>query len=504
MDILNEIKKKAVETPDKTCFIHRDEYLTYGQLDTRSDAIACWIEEAYPNDNLPIMVHGHMGSEIPVLFLACAKSGHAYIPVDLSTPAERISLIAESSHARMIFTADSCLLPLLKMDSVESQRLEHLLNVYHRRKPRLASQLSKDDIFYIIYTSGSSGRPKGVQIPRRALESFVHWITSDFGFKSDEVYLNQAPFSFDLSVMDLYPSLVSGSTVWAVDKEMIARPKDLFNSFAASATTVWTSTPSFAEMCLMDPSFSAAMLPDLHTFLFCGETLPVAIARKLHQRFPDTRIVNTYGPTETTVAVTSVEITEAMLASDQPFPVGACKPKGRLLILNPDGTVAAEGAKGEIVICGASVGSGYLGEPEKTAAAFETINGMPAYHTKDVGRMQNGLLYYDGRLDHQIKLHGFRMELEEIEHVLLTCSYVKQALVIPVKKGERYDHLISMIVPEDSPFKAAYQLTAAIRQELSETLPSYMIPRKFIYQTTFPMTANGKVDRKALLAEAAL
>ncbi|MFX3618811.1 MAG: D-alanine--poly(phosphoribitol) ligase subunit DltA [Sporolactobacillus sp.] len=504
MDILNEIRKRVLETPEKICFIHREERLTYRQLEKRSDAIARWIEEAYPDDQLPIMVHGHMGSEMPVLFLACAKSGHAYIPVDLSIPVERISLIAASSGAQLIFTADPSLLPSLKMDSVESQRLEHLLNIYHDQKPRSTSQLDENATFYIIYTSGSTGKPKGVQIPRRSLESFVHWMSSDFGLTTDDIFLNQAPFSFDLSVMDLYPTLAGGSTLWTVDKEMIARPKELFASFAASMITIWTSTPSFAEMCLMEPSFSATMLPALHTFLFCGETLPVAIARKLHQRFPRARIINTYGPTETTVAVTSVTLTEAMLASDHPFPVGACKSEGRLLIMDPDGAIVPDGDKGEIVICGASVGSGYLGEPEKTASAFEIINDMPAYHTKDIGRMENGLLYYYGRIDHQIKLHGFRMELEEIEHVLSTCRYVKQALVIPVKKGERYDHLIGLIVPEESPFEATYQLTAAIRKELTEILPSYMIPRKFIYQAAFPMTANGKVNRKALQAEVAL
>lgn len=503
MSILNEIKKWAEQTPDHVCFQHRAEQLTYQQLDERSNAVARWIEETFPDDRTPIMVHGHMGTEMPVLFLACVKSGHAYIPVDQSVPSERISLIAESAQSRLIFTSSPESLPALNLQAIASEQLKHIQSVYQGQWPEADAQVGAEDTFYIIYTSGSTGRPKGVQIPRRSLESFVRWMTGDFGFTSEDVFLNQAPFSFDLSVMDLYPSLVTGSTLWAVDKEMISFPKELFASLAASGITVWTSTPSFAEMCLMDPSFTDTMLPELHTFLFCGETLPVTIARKLRDRFPKARIINTYGPTETTVAVTSIEITEKMLQSDQAFPVGACKPEGRILILDSDGTEMAEGQKGEIVICGASVGKGYLGQPEKTAEAFTIVDGLPAYHTKDVGLLKNGLLYYFGRMDHQIKLHGFRMELEEIEHVLSTCSLVKQALVLPVKKGDRYDHLIAMVVPEDAPFDASYKLTNAIRKEIAETLPGYMIPRKFIYQPTFPMTANGKVDRKALLAEAA-
>ncbi|MFT8389985.1 MAG: D-alanine--poly(phosphoribitol) ligase subunit DltA [Sporolactobacillus sp.] len=502
MTILQAIKANAVSKPNTVCFCHRDEQLTFQQLEDDSNAVACWIADHFPNDHHPIIVHGHMGIEMPVLFLGCVKAGHAYIPVDLSIPAERIALIAESAAVQLVFSAEEDILPSLQAAIVNADELLSLRNGYHNSQPQLSWQLTAEDTFYIIYTSGSTGRPKGVQIPLRALESFVNWMTGDFGFTDSEVFLNQAPFSFDLSVMDLYPCLVTGGTLWAVDKTMISYPKDLFASFAASGMTVWTSTPSFAEMCLMDPSFSASMLPKLHTFLFCGETLPVSIARKLHERFPSARIINTYGPTETTVAVTSVTVTEEMLTSDEALPVGASKPDGQILILGADKQASADGVKGEIIICGESVGNGYLGQPDKTAEAFETINGMRAYHTNDVGMLKEGQLYYFGRMDHQIKLHGFRMELEEIEHVLLTSQYVKQALVVPIKKGDRYDHLVAMIVPEDNEWGANYKLTKAIRDDIADTLPAYMIPRKFVYQTAFPMTANGKVDRKALLAEA--
>ncbi|WP_100489282.1 D-alanine--poly(phosphoribitol) ligase subunit DltA [Sporolactobacillus pectinivorans] len=502
MNLLQQIEKWAEQSPDRTCYRWRGKSLTYRELKKKSDALACWLAETYVNDSAPIIIHGHMQPEMPILFLACAKSGHAYIPVDLAIPAERILLIAESSEAGLIFSEEPGLLPFLSQNVVDPDKLAGILKDYENQIPDGKSEVAGNDTFYIIYTSGSTGKPKGVQIPQDALASFVSWAQSDFGLTEKQIFLNQAPYSFDLSVMDLYPCLTTGGTLQTVDKEMIARPAELFETFASSGLNVWTSTPSFAEMCLMEPSFSEQMMPELHTFLFCGETLPVHVARNLYERFPRAKIINTYGPTESTVAVTSITISKEMAASGHPFPVGRCKSDCAIRILDVNGQQVPEGEKGEIVICGPSVGKGYLGDPEKTKAAFGIIQGQRAYHTSDIGSLQNGLLYYHGRMDSQIKIHGFRMELGEIEHALASCRYVRQAVVIPVKKEERYDHLISFVVAKNNPFEKNYQLSSSIRNELARFLPDYMLPRKFIFQSSLPMTANGKVDRKVLLKEA--
>jgi D-alanine--poly(phosphoribitol) ligase subunit 1 len=438
---------------------------------------------------------------MPVLFLACAKSGHAYIPADQSIPSERIRMIAEGAKTKLIFSAAPEQLP--ETDEAEVITFDQLdqIMIQNEGVPAPHYEVKNEDTFYIIYTSGSTGKPKGVQISRRALTSFTEWMQCDFGLAEGLTFINQAPYSFDLSVMDLYPSLTTGGTIWAVDKQMIANPKELFTSLAQSEINVWTSTPSFAEMCLMEPSFSRAMLPRVQKFLFCGETLPLSVASRLKQRFPEAEIINTYGPTETTVAVTKVEITQDMINRKQPFPVGRCKPDCRIYILDEDGVPKKDGQKGEIVICGPSVGNGYLNDPKKTQASFSTLNEMTAYHTHDLGAKCDGMLYYFGRMDHQIKLHGFRMELEEIEHALSSCRYVKHAVVAPIKRGDRYDHLVAIVVADKNPFESDYKLSAVLRKTLSSILPNYMIPRKFIYRQSLPMTANGKIDRGAPLKE---
>lgn len=502
LNILRQIERWADQTPDQVCYVWRQERLTYGELKQKSDALSYWIDEVFGSDRAPILIHGHMHPNMIVLFLACIKSGHAYIPVDLSVPADRISMILEDSATQLVFSERPMLFPECTQKVVGFDQLNNMIAKYPNQRVSDDRAVNGEDVLYIIYTSGSTGRPKGVQIPHESLESFVSWMNQDFGLENRQTFMNQAPYSFDLSVMSLYPSLTMGGTLWAIDKDMIAQPAELVESLKKSDINIWVSTPSFAEICLMLPSFSQEILPDLHMFLFCGETLPVQVAENLQNHFPNAAIVNTYGPTESTVAVTSIQIKKDMLVNHLALPVGHCKSDCRILILDSDGHSVPEGEKGEIVICGPSVGKGYLNDPEKTNAAFGKVDGQRSYHTKDLGSLRNGLLYYHGRMDRQIKIHGFRMELEEIEHVLSSCSYVKQAAVLPIKKGETYDHLLGVVVAGTHSFEKSYHLSSAIRKEMSRYLPSYMLPRKFVYHASLPMTTNGKVDRKALLKEA--
>ena len=499
--LLEQIEKWAVETPDQTAFVWRDAKITYRQLKEDSDALASWISSQYEDDRSPIMVYGHMQPEMIVCFLGCVKAGHAYIPVDVSIPVDRVLRIAESSGAKLLLSPTDVTIADLPVQIVDGTKLEDILLTHKGKRANPENAVQGEDNFYIIYTSGSTGNPKGVQITYNCLVSFTKWTIEDFNLQTGQVFLNQAPFSFDLSVMDIYPSLVTGGTLWAIDKDMIARPKDLFASLEQSDVQVWTSTPSFAEMCLMEPSFSEGMLPNMKTFLFCGEVLSNDVARKLLERFPKATIMNTYGPTEATVAVTGIHVTNEVVDKYQSLPVGYCKSDCRIIIMKEDGTVAADGEKVEIVIVGPSVSVGYLGSPELTEKAFTVIDGERAYKTGDAGYLENGLLFYNGRLDFQIKLHGYRMELEEIEHHLRSCSYVEAAVVLPIKKGEKYDYLLAVVVPSEHSFEKEFKLTSAIKKELNERLPNYMIPRKFMYQSSIPMTPNGKVDRKKLLSE---
>jgi len=497
MKLLTRIAQHAARNPEQTAFRTEDQVLNYRLLWDRSSRLASLIHATQHERQTPIVVYGHMGTDMPVSFLACVKAGHPYIPVDTSIPMERVRLIVEKSGAGLVInTTDSKLninnVTVLHAPTLQLEQEELIGNEYW---------VKPDEVFYIIYTSGSTGNPKGVQITAANLQSFTDWMTGDFPLDQGKVFLNQAPFSFDLSVMDFYPALQSGGTIHTLEREVINKPKLLFENLSRSALQIWTSTPSFVQMCFPNPDFNQKMLPELEVFLFCGEVLPLAVAKELKERFPRVRIFNTYGPTEATVAVTSIEITEELLAKEKALPVGYPKSDMRIFVMDELGNPLPEGEKGELILAGPSVSKGYLGEPLLTENAFGIINGMNAYRTGDAGFIEDGLVYCQGRLDYQIKLHGYRMELEEIEFHLNQSDYIKSAIVIPYAPNEEIEYLIAAVVPAEHSFDKEYKLTAAIRKDLALRLPAYMIPRKFTYYTAIPMTMNGKADRKKMKEE---
>ncbi len=335
-------------------------------------------------------------------FLGALKAGHPYVPLDLSIPDERVKRIVAGAGARLLLGVD------------EIARLAD-----QPAPPSPAASLPPGAPVYILFTSGSTGEPKGVEITAECLTHFVDWLLEEQKFvPQGEVFLNQAPFSFDLSVMDLYGALLTGGTLFSVDADLMADREAMLAALGASGLTVWVSTPSFARMCVFAPGFRGETLPALRKFLFCGETLPGALAAALLNRFPGVELWNTYGPTEATVAMTSIPIDEAMATSGEALPVGRPMAGTDVLIRDEAGAESAPGESGEIVIVGPNVSPGYIGRPDLTAQSFITIGGRRAYRTGDIGRMRDGVLYCEGRRDDQVKVRGFRVELGEIDGAL--------------------------------------------------------------------------------------
>ena len=523
-----KIHQWALQCPDRVAHRHADTVLTYAALESGSNSTALWLHELSLEHGIarqtPVVVYGHKEIEMLVLFTACIKAGHPYIPVDSSVPTERLRQIIEASGARVVLSPQEVPEGIAATGVIIEAKItldgqDSILHGYRLEAPPSAWQVQLDEVYYIIYTSGSTGVPKGVQITLRALESFLNWVNSTYHPEErNEVFLNQAPFSFDLSVMDLYMSLSTGGTLWSVDKDQIANPKELFASFADSEISIWVSTPSFAEVCLMDRSFNEMLLPNVKRFLFCGEILTHDCATKLIQRFPRAKVENLYGPTEATVAVSTLTITPDILSAFNPLPVGRVKPDALVLICDPDQLTAGiasgqgslphrpetltEGEAGELIIAGPNVSVGYLNNPEQTEKAFfswpERGVTWSAYRTGDAGLFKEGLLFYQGRLDFQVKLHGYRIELGEIEENLRRIPMVDNAVVLPIERRGKVEYLQAFITvgkPVEDEFKAVL----ALREDLREHLPEYMIPRRFKFLEKMPMTPNGKADRRALL-----
>lgn len=492
MDLIEQIDRWGRLAPDRTAHISGGCRLTYGELLHGSNAVAAAIHREQPGSRLPVAVVGHKQPEMLIAFLGAVKAGRPYIPIDHSLPEARVERIRVIASASLVLTPEWV--------AAAAGRGEVGF------APAPARQAS--DPWYIIFTSGSTGEPKGVVIPTGCLESFLAWMLAEHPLaEQGEVFLNQAPFSFDLSVMDLYLSLVSGGTLFSLTQEDIGSPRQLFQSLQSSQVTAWVSTPSFARMCLAEPGFAAPMLPGLRRFLFCGETLAPEVAAALIQRFPQAEVWNTYGPTETTVATTSVRIDQEILQRYNPLPVGYPKPDS-VIRVQPSSPQAgdaqpADPSRGEIVIAGPHVSPGYIGRPDLTARAFFDLDGLPAYRTGDWGHFQDGLLFFDGRIDNQLKLHGYRIELGDVESNLRQLPDIQDAAVLPVLKGGIPDHLAAFVILSGPLAASEYETTRALKRSAGQNLPAYMIPRRFIYMQTFPMTPNGKVDRRKLAEQLA-
>ncbi|MCR1900548.1 D-alanine--poly(phosphoribitol) ligase subunit DltA [Ligilactobacillus apodemi] len=504
-NLIKMIDQWAITEPTKVAYDYLGKTNTYADLKAYSDSLAAYLQQMALPKGAPLIVFGGQKFEMIAAFLAAVKTGHAYIPVDTHSPLERVEIIKEIAQPAACIAVDELPLKFTDLPVITPTQLNEIFAIktpYHD----VANYVSGDENFYIIFTSGTTGVPKGVQISHDNLVSFNNWMQTDFGLSKDGVCLSQPPYSFDLSVMDLYPTLTAGKRLAVLPKETTDNFKELFSVLPELQVSEWVSTPSFMDICLLQPTFDAKHLPALTHFFFCGEELTHKTAATLKQRFPQAKIFNTYGPTEATVAVSAVEITSEVLENYQRLPIGKAKQDTQIVLLDENGKEVATGESGEILIVGPSVSKGYLNNSEKTAKAFVTYNARPAYKTGDLGQFdENGQLLYKGRIDFQIKLHGFRIELEDVDHHLDKVSYVSQATTVPhYGKDHKVNQLVAYVVKDKdktAEFESDFKVTQAIKKELLETMMSYMMPQKFVYVDSLPLTANGKIDRKSLMKE---
>ncbi|WP_210126167.1 D-alanine--poly(phosphoribitol) ligase subunit DltA [Staphylococcus sp. GDY8P85P] len=475
-DIINLINDFGQRHPQRAAVRHKDETLTYQQLMDESSKLAHLLQD----NQKPLIVYGHMSPYMLVGMIGAIKAGCGYVPIDTSVPSERVNMIINKVQPEMLFNTTDTRLNQPGIQELTIQSIQDSDN------PTLFdSQMGLTDVVYTIFTSGSTGEPKGVQIEYASLIEFAEWMVSLNESEGAQEWLNQAPFSFDLSVMAIYPCLTSGGTLNLVDKDMINKPKLLNDMLVNTPINAWVSTPSFMEMCLLLPNLNEASYPSLNHFFFCGEILPHRTAKALLDRYPSAVVYNTYGPTEATVAVTGVKLTPEIIETYNPLPVGVSRPNTTLFTTD----------EGELVIKGNSVSLGYLDNKEKTEAVFNFEDGLRIYHTGDKAIEKDGQWFIQGRIDFQIKLNGYRMELEEIETQLRQSAFVRETVVVPVYKNNKVIHLIGAVVPTEE-VKDDLEMTRQIKSELKSRLPEYMIPRKFVWMKQLPLTSNGKLDRK--------
>lgn len=510
MELLEQLEKNAELHPDRIAVMNysqEEDNLTYMQLKLYSDALAKHINRVEKRKGgterikSPVVVYGHKNPYMIVTFLACVKAGYPYCPVDISNPYERVIDIINEVNPSFVFALEE--LPFENANIVALNEIKRICNSKALEECNLKNVLN-EDVFYILFTSGSTGKPKGVEITYDCLNHFLYWSSEIVNrFKIDDlVFINQAPFSFDLSVMDLYTNLYMGGTLYMIDKEVQMSFPHLLPALSQSNASVWVSTPSFADLCLSDKKFSQELLPQLKVFLFCGEVLRNATALKLIERFPEAQIINTFGPTETTVAVTEQVITKELAQQKQALPIGKAKPGTEIEIWDENFHRLRNNNVGEIVIIGNTVAKGYFNNPIETEKVFIKAikNGKEykAYRTGDKGYIDNnGVLHYSGRIDKQIKLNGYRIEIGDIEKNLLKLEAISNAVVLPKFKDDKVKSLTAFVTLHAAKDQEREDIKI-IKRQLKELIPEYMIPKKIKILRIMPMNNNGKVDRKKL------
>lgn len=509
MFVLDKLREYARTDHSRTALVNRGEhisgeYISFARLDRESDAFAAWLLERFGDDRSPVLLYGHKESALLPCLYGALKSGRAYVPIDAVTPPARAEEIAAEIQPKAVvdftgtFHADAIVL--------DSEALSAILQTPPAREISPSEWVAGEDTAYILFTSGSTGKPKGVPITADNLTAFhrglLPWMSSG---EEKGVVLNQVSYAFDVSCCSLYTGLALGMTLFTVDKGMTENLGVLLDSLAGSGLTTWVSTPSFAEICMQSERFSGELLPKLERFLFCGEVLTHKLCDQLAERFPTSRVINTYGPTEATVLVTAVEVDEALRRSEHSIPIGAPVDGMILRIVDgADNALAGEEEPGELLLLGGQVGPGYYGRPDLTAGRFfeDAATGLRGYRTGDICYRKAGLYYYTGRADNQLKLGGYRIELEDIESNLARVENVSRAAVLPVWEGngdsEKVQYLTAFLLLEKPDELTPLKRTIQIKKGAAAFLPAYMIPRKMVYLDAFPLNQSGKIDKKAL------
>lgn len=478
-----------------TALINQEGIYSFAELGMRTAAIAQVIA---PWAGRNVLVHGHKQLDAVAALLACISQGCCFTFVDHANPIARVEKIANLIQADVILTASAH--PLEGLERWPQWVLSTLENGDPASLP-LEPELTQP-AFYVLPTSGSTGEPKGVIVSYENFAAFSTWYSP---LVSDGIehgcHVSHACFSFDMGLLDLFPVLCQGRALLMLDHRHNMLPRQnirLMSRYPQCPVTSWFSTPSFIDLMLKDPLFCRQQLPDLKRFFMAGERASLGLVNQLQARFPGLEVMHGYGPTEATGMTHTFALGHPPEHSAGLLSLGAVCGLNRIRIVDADGHSLPAGEMGEVRLYGPQVALGYQPEDDPRNSAFSLDEFGRYYATGDRGFLdEEQSLFIHGRDDNQLKLHGNRVELGEIESSV--CRYVEviQCCAVPIKEeGKVTDLQLFIQLREDT---APHR--EALRQFLAEQLPSYMIPKSMFFCSSFPVTLHGKIDRQQLVDE---
>jgi len=488
---LHQLFEEQVErAPEQAALVFEGEQLSYRELNGRANQLAHHLQGLGVGPEVLVGVMMERSVEMVVAVLGILKAGGAYVPLDPEYPQERLSFMLEDANISVLVTQARLALELsadqVRVVCLDSDQAE----LAHESAENPVSEVSVGNLAYVIYTSGSTGQPKGVLIRHQGVCNVIAASIQGFDVGPGSRVLQLASLSFDASVLEMWLALLSGSTLYLVNQELVFSGVGLTKLLSEQAINLIALAPSLLD------TIAAEHLPELSTIIVGGETCSVETAARWSV---GRRFFNAYAPTEATIYATAWEYKEHYRHG---VPVGEPIANTETYILDSRQGAVPVGVAGEIHIGGVGVARGYLNHPDLTAERFiphpfSTEPGARLYRTGDLARyLPDGNIEFLGRSDHQVKIRGHRIELGEIEAVLGQHPDVFETVVVAREEIEGDKQLVAYVVLNEQPPPAPSEL----RGYLKEKLPQYMIPSAFLVLEKMPLTANGKVDRKALPA----
>ncbi|WP_105981064.1 bacitracin non-ribosomal peptide synthetase BacC [Bacillus paralicheniformis] len=477
-------EEQAERTPGHTAVVFEKEKLSYKALNERSNQLAGLLREKGVKPDMIVGVMAERSVEMIVGMLAVLKAGGAYLPIDPEYPEDRIRYMIEDSGISILLKkADKQIdvdLTCIDMNEKGLTKDKATENLEHTS--------GSSDMAYVIYTSGSTGKPKGVMVNHQSIVNTLYWRKQSYGYSTADATLQVPSFSFDSSVEDIFTTLISGAKLVLI-RDLRMNPREIIGALRTHKATNLLAVPSF-YLSLLDTIEQP--LEDLRFITVAGEGFNESLIRQHFEKLPNVKLFNEYGPTENSVCSTRGELQK----DDEKVVIGRPISNHKAYILNHNQQLLPLGTPGELCLSGEGLARGYLNRPDLTLGKFVPnpfVPGENMYRTGDLARfLPDGQIEYLGRIDHQVKIRGFRIELSEIENQLLKIEGIDAAAVMAREDQAGGKYLCAYIVAD----KTAG--VADVRKCLLKELPDYMVPSYFVKLDQLPLTANGKIDRKAL------
>ncbi len=518
------ITTQAELRPEATALVFERETLTYGQLEEASNKLARLLREGgcTHGDRVCLLMPKCPAAIVGIL--GTLKAGCIYVPLDPSSPPARLARMLQACESRWLLVRgpvgrlldellrEERLRTSLRIGSLDRDRMKgenfgaefSLLDLEGYSGAPLDVRVGGDHPAYILFTSGSTGAPKGVAITHSNVVHFVEWANGYFGTEASDRISGHPPLHFDLSTYDIFGTFAAGAALHLVPPQLNVMPNRLAEFIRTSQLTQWFSVPSILNYMAKFDVVRLDDFPTLRRLLWCGEVFPTQALMYWMRRLPHVRFTNLYGPTEATIASSYYTVPRCPEDERAAIPIGTACAGEELLVLDAELRPLPPGEVGDLYIGGVGLSPGYWKDPEKTRAAFLPKPGSPdagdrIYKTGDLAKVgEDGLLYFLGRADSQIKSRGYRIELGEIEAALNAQDCLRECAVVAIpSQGFEGATICCAYVPAPG----AGVTPAALRERLAALVPAYMLPSRWLALDGLPKNANGKCDRPALREE---